>query len=65
MTIGAAKEMLRGYQAEMVDLSAIDIPDMPQGPTLVHLSKEQAQALNRGESVIIQINERDVIIALQ
>lgn len=64
VTVDAAKEMLRSYQAEMVDLSAIDIPDMPAEPTGVQLTKEQAQALGRGESVAVLVNGQEIIITV-
>jgi len=64
ITAGTVKEMLRSYQAEMVDLSSIDIPDMPDEPPIVKLSKEQGEALNRGEAVTVIINGQSVNITL-
>lgn len=64
VTVDSAKEMLRGYQAEMVDLSEIDIPDWSSEPPTVHLSKEQVTALKKGQPVTVVMNGQDVIITM-
>lgn len=59
ITLLAGQDMLRSYQAEMIDLTQIDIPEMTEaileaGCTLV-LSGDQMQALERGETISVEV----------
>lgn len=62
ITVKAAQEMLRGYQAEMVDLSAINIPEIPAEPTTVLLTTAQFEALAQGKPVEIKINHQVALL---
>jgi ParB/RepB/Spo0J family partition protein len=64
ITVDAARQVLRSYQAEMVDLSAIDIPEMETEPASVQVTKEQAKALAKGQPLNILVNGQEVIITV-
>lgn len=57
VTVKSADEILRGYQAAMVDLSVIDIPDLPQPANhTITLTDDQVSELESGQPVTIEIN---------
>ena len=64
-TVTAAREMLRSYQAEMVDLSAIEIPpltNIPPTPPMISLSAAEIVELTSGQPVTVELNGQLVII---
>lgn len=65
ITVKAAKDMLRSYQAEMIDLSSIDIPSLttsPPTPPKVTLTKGDIGVLSAGGEVTVLIGGLPVII---
>lgn len=65
ITVQSAKDMLRQYQAEMIDLSAINIPDLdqpPPAPPKVTLSQEHLDRLAAGEEVTVQFDGRPLLV---
>lgn len=65
VTATAAKEKLRSYQAEMVDLSAIEIPpltNIPPTPPMISLSAAEIVELTSGQPITVELNGQPVII---
>lgn len=60
ITVKAAKDMLRSYQAEMIDLSSISIPEI--GLQKVVLSHGDVDLIKNGGQVQVTINGQPVII---
>lgn len=62
ITIVEAREALRQFQADEVDLSSIDIP-MDAPTPFVRLSREQVLALTEGQPIIVKIGNQEIVIS--
>lgn len=56
ITVRSAQDMLRSYQAEMVDLSSIDIPDISERGHLITLSTNDVETLESGQGIVVEVN---------
>lgn len=63
ITVQAALDMLRGYQAKMVDLSSIDIPDT--GGHTINLSNDDIEILESGQGIIVKIGGNEYKLLLR
>lgn len=63
VTVKVTEDLLRNYQAEMVDLSSIDIPSLnPLPPSHVVLSEEDVAKLVAGGQVSVELDGQELII---
>lgn len=63
VTVKNAEEMLRSYQAEMIDLSTIDIPSLSEtAQTTICLTETDVASLEAGDPVTVKINGKEMVI---